>query len=73
MVLFGSATSTTHNARNYPTILAGGANMGLRHGRFFQHETERPLGDLYVTMLKCYGIPADSFAENASEFPEILV
>ena len=72
MALFGSATSTTHNARNYPTILAGGANMGLRHGRFFQHATERPLGDLYVTMLKCYGIPADSFAENTSEFPEIL-
>ena len=23
MALFGSATSTTHNARNYPTILAG--------------------------------------------------
>lgn len=72
MALFGSATSTTHNARNYPTILAGGGNMGLRHGRFFQHATERPLGDLYVTMLKRYGIPADSFAENAGEFPEIL-
>lgn len=72
MALFGSATSTTHNARNYPTILAGGANMGLRHGRYFHHKTERPLGDLYVTMLKCYGIPADSFAENAGEFPEIL-
>jgi Protein of unknown function (DUF1552) len=72
MTLFGSATSTTHNARNYPTILAGGANMGLRHGRFFRHETERPLGDLYVTMLKSYGIRADSFAENANEFSEIL-
>jgi hypothetical protein len=72
MALFGSGTSSTHNARNYPTILAGGANMGLRHGRFFKHETERPLGDLYVTMLKRYGIPADSFAENAGELPEIL-
>jgi hypothetical protein len=72
MTLFGSATSTTHNARNYPTILAGGGNMGLRHGRFFKHETERPLGDLYVTMLKRYGIPTDSFAENEGEFPEII-
>jgi hypothetical protein len=72
MALFGSATSTTHNARNYPTILAGGANMGLRHGRFFPHESERPLGDLYVTMLKQYGIPTESFAENAGEFSEIL-
>src|ERR1019366_3077777 len=71
MALFGSATSTTHNARNYPTILAGGANMGLHHGRFFKHETERPLGDLYVTMLQRYVIPVDSFAENAGEFSEI--
>ena len=28
MALFGSGTSTTHNARNYPTILAGGADHG---------------------------------------------
>ncbi len=72
MALFGSATSTTHNARNYPTILAGGTNLGLRHGQFFKHETERPLGDLYVTMLKRYGINPGSFAENAGEFSEIL-
>lgn len=72
MTLFGCATSTTHNARNYPTILAGAANMGFHHGRFYKHETERPLGDLYVTMLRQYGIPVESFAENASDFSELL-
>ena len=72
MALFGSATSTTHNARNYPTILAGGDRLGLRHGRYFKHETERPIGDLYVTILKRYGIPVDSFAESSGEFSEIL-
>jgi hypothetical protein len=72
MALYGSGTSITHTARNYPTILAGGGSMGLRHGRFFKHDTERPLGDLYVTMLKRYGIPVDSFAENSGEFSEIL-
>ena len=72
MALFGSGTSTTHNARNYPIILAGGSNLGVRHGRFFNHQTERPLGDLYVTMLHRYGISLDSFAENAGEFSEIL-
>lgn len=72
MALFGSGTSTTHNARNYPTVLAGGANMGFKHGRYFKHDTERPLGDLYVTMLHRYGIPADSFAENDGEFSEVV-
>ncbi len=72
MALFGSGTSTTHNARNYPTILAGGANMGLRHGRFIKQATERPLGDLFLTMLHRFDIPARSFADNAGEFTEIL-
>jgi hypothetical protein len=72
MALFGSGTSTTHNARNYPTILAGGSNLGLRHGRFFNHQTERPLGDLYVTLLQRYGINVDSFAESTGQFSEIL-
>src|SRR5262249_51963774 len=72
MALYRSGTSTTHNARNYPTILAGGQNLGLRHGRFIKHTTERPLGDLYVTMLQRYDIPVRSFAESAGEFSEIL-
>ncbi len=32
MVLYGSACTTTHNARNYPTLLAGGRAMGVRLG-----------------------------------------
>lgn len=34
MVLYGSACSTTHNARNYPTVLAGGRALGLRLGHY---------------------------------------
>lgn len=72
MALYGSGTSTTHNARNYPTILAGGRNLGLRHGRYIKQPAERPLGDLYLTMLHRYDIPVRSFADNAGEFSEIL-
>ena len=72
MALYGSGTSTTHNARNYPTILAGGKNLGLKHGRFIKQQSERPLGDLYVTMLHRFDIPVRSFADNAGEFSEIV-
>jgi hypothetical protein len=72
VALYGSGTSTTHNARNYPTILAGGSNLGLRHGRFIKQQKERPLGDLFVTMLHRFDIPVRSFAENAGEFSEIV-
>ena len=46
--------------------------LGLKHGRFIKQQKERPLGDLYVTMLHRFGIPARSFADNAGEFSEIL-
>ena len=36
MVLFGSASSAYHTSRNYPLILAGGKNMGLKHGRYLK-------------------------------------
>lgn len=72
MSLYGSGTSTTHNARNYPIILAGGGNMGLRHGRFIKAPTERPLGDLFVTMLHRFDIPVARFADNTGEFSEIV-
>ncbi|MBM3996107.1 MAG: DUF1552 domain-containing protein [Planctomycetes bacterium] len=72
MALYGSGTSTTHNARNYPTILAGARNLGLRHGRFIKQQAERPLGDLFVTMLHRFDVPMRSFADNAGEFSEIL-
>ena len=72
LVLYGSGTSTTHNARNYPLILAGGKNLGLKHGRFLKQKEERPLGDLFVTMLHRLDIPVKSFADNASEFTELV-
>lgn len=34
LLLYGSASSAFHLSRNYPLILAGGKNMGLRHGQY---------------------------------------
>lgn len=34
LLLYGSASSAFHLSRNYPLILAGGRNMGLRHGQY---------------------------------------
>ena len=35
LVLFGSASSAFHLSQNYPIVLAGGSNMGFKHGRYF--------------------------------------
>lgn len=37
LVLYGSASSAFHLSRNYPLILAGGKNMGFKHGRYINH------------------------------------
>ena len=38
-LLFGSASSSFHLSRNYPIILAGGRNMGFRHGQYLKFGT----------------------------------
>jgi hypothetical protein len=44
LLLFGSASSAFHLSRNYPLILSGGANMGLKHGRYINKAGTSPQG-----------------------------
>lgn len=44
MVLFGSASSAFHLSRNYPLILAGGKNLGFRHGQYLNYAGKDPQG-----------------------------
>ncbi|QDU76781.1 hypothetical protein Pan97_38380 [Bremerella volcania] len=37
LLLMGSASSAFHLSRNYPLILAGGKQMGLKHGQYINH------------------------------------
>ena len=84
LLMFGSASSAFHLSRNYPIILAGGKDMGFRHGQYLNYaggdmfggpwsggkepwqqefkKEDRPLGELYLTMLHRLGVDAKSFA-----------
>ncbi|MGJ8679983.1 DUF1552 domain-containing protein [Paraglaciecola sp.] len=63
-ILYGSACSTTHNARNYPLILAGGKNMGLRHGSYTKFTNDTPLSNLFVNQLRAAGVLTDKFSDS---------
>lgn len=63
IVLFGSGASTTHNPRNLPTMLAGGANMGLKHGTYWRKDDTR-LSNVYLSILRSMEIEAASFADS---------
>ncbi len=64
MLLYGSACSTTHNARNYPLVLAGGKQMGLQHGQYRKFDDSVPLSNLFVSMLNTMGVKTGRFADS---------
>ena len=73
IVLYGSSNSRTHNNHNYPLLLAGGDNLGFRHGSYLKFdETKMPLSNLYATILDKLGIPDGSFADSTGEMTEVL-
>ena len=72
MVLYGSnmGDSNTHENTNLPILLAGG---GFRHGRHHRYSAEnnRPLSNLYVSMLHQLGVHADAFASSDGALSEL--
>jgi hypothetical protein len=63
IVLFGSGASTTHNPKNLPTLIAGGRNMGLKHGVYWRNGETR-MSNVYLSILHSMGIGQESFADS---------
>ncbi len=63
IVLYGSGASTTHRNENLPTLIAGGANMGLKHGQYWRRNGAR-MTNLYLSILHSMGIEADRFGDS---------
>ena len=73
LVLYGSATSTNHDAVNYPLILASGKQLGLKHGQYIKFdEKKKRMSDLFVTMLNTLGINTKKFSDSHGNCDEIL-
>lgn len=65
MVLYGChmGDANIHNNKNLPIILAGG---GFRHGQHlaFNQQNNRPLANLYLSLLHNMGLETDRFASS---------
>ena len=72
MVLYGSnlGDANIHDNTNLPILLAGG---GLQHGQHlaFKRDNNKPLCNLFVTMLQNMGVETDTFGSNAGTFNEL--
>jgi len=64
IVLYGSGASTTHNSHNLPTLIAGGANMGLKHGVYWRGEGETRMSNVYLSILRSMGLEEESFSDS---------
>ena len=63
IVLFGSGASTTHFSKNLPTLVAGGANMGLNHDQYWR-DGETRMSNLYLSIMQAIGVEQESFADS---------
>ncbi|QDT08989.1 DUF1552 domain-containing protein [Planctomycetes bacterium K23_9] len=94
LLLFGSASSAFHLSRNYPLVLAGGKNMGFKHGQYINNagskrqggawdggrepwqqeaaKEDKPLSNVFVTMLQQLGVQTETFADSTGTVSELL-
>ena len=63
IVLYGSGASTTHLPENLPTLVAGGANMGLKHGQYWRNGKTQ-MSDVYLSILHSLGVEEEKFADS---------
>ncbi len=71
IVLYGSGASTTHNPRNIPTLVAGGASMGLQHGTYWRKDNTR-MSNVYLSILHSMGIETESFADSTGTVSDAI-
>lgn len=73
MILFGSnmGDANTHDNTNLPILLAGG---GFQHGQHlaFRRDHNRPLCNLFVTMLQHLSIEEDAFGSSTGTLSEMI-
>ncbi len=63
IILYGSGASTTHWPKNLPTMVAGGRNLGIRHGSYWRHGENR-MSNLYLSILRSLRIDQASFSDS---------
>lgn len=73
MIFFGSSMSdgNRHDPDNLPILLAGRGGGTIDSGRHIAYEGERPLCDLYLSMLHRAGVDVERFGDSERPLEEI--
>ena len=69
-----AVTNKPHINTDYPLMLVGGENLGLRHGAVHDFGKKAPpLSNLYLTLLNALNVPATQFSDSSGTISEIMV
>jgi hypothetical protein len=73
LVLYGSGISdgNRHNHGDLPIVLAGSGGGQLKTGRYIVPGDERPMGNLFLSMLDVMGTPAESIGDSSGRLDEL--
>lgn len=72
IILHGSSTSTLHNYRNYPLILAGGNNLGYQHGCHRSYSEDIPFNNLFVSIANSVDVPIQKFHDSTGRIEDVF-
>ena len=74
MVLYtrGLSDGNRHNHNDLPVIMAGSAGGRLTTGRNLVLGEDRPMSNLYLTMLDLMGAPQDGFGDSTGRLDAVL-
>jgi len=73
MILYGSGLSdgNRHRHDDLPIVLAGGGGGRIRTNRHIVCKEDRPMGNLFLSMLDVLGTPADSIGDSTGRLTEL--
>ena len=75
MILFGSGLrdGNRHSPYDLPIVLGGTGGHTLKTGQYLHYDGDRPLANLYHTMLTAMGIEINQFADSEGPLCELLI
>ena len=73
MILYGSGISdgNRHNHGDLPIVLAGSGGGKIETGRYIVTARERPMANLFLSMLDVMNTPADSIGDSSERLAEL--
>ena len=73
MIVYGSGISDAnrHRHSDLPIILAGKGGNQFKTGRHIHYEKETPMANLYVSLLKEFGVKIDRFGDSTGALPKL--